>query len=148
MKTKLHLKFFGGPIGLLHTSREHVAYDRDTVVRQILGALRKSGVATTRENLMLSLRRFHPDSPYTDGVFVSPEALGYFMYAPPEMPKREIESFLQDYINLIPFYLASCDGDLSRIFSESVLPPFPELPPPITTLWSGDEENAPIAHAH
>lgn len=146
MKPKLHLKFFGGPIGLLHTSREHVAYDCDTVVRQILGALKMSGVPTTRENLMLSLRRFQPESPYVDGVFVSHEALGYFMYAPPEMSKREIDSFLQGYINLVPYYLTKCDGNLSRILSEDALPVFPEMPPPITVTWSEAEGEALIAH--
>ncbi len=68
------------------------------------------------------------------------------MYAPPEMSEREIDSFLQEYINLVPYYLTKCDGNLSRIFSEDALPAFPEMPPPITVTWSEAEGEALIAH--
>ena len=146
MKSKLHLKFFGGPIGLLHSSREQLACDHDTVVGQILTALRKSKIVTTREELTLLLRRFREDTAYTDGVFVAPGACGYFFYAPSEMRRREVEEFLHNFVDLVPFYLTHCDGDLSRVLSGAVLPLMPELPTPIIEVWSGAEVDAPIAH--
>jgi hypothetical protein len=146
MKTKLHLKFFSGPIGLLLTSRETLAFNSDTVVEQILSALKMQCLETKREDLVLKLRRFCEDGPIADGIFVTDEVLGYFVYAPPELGRNEIEMVMRDCLNLVPFYLTIRDGDLSRILSGPVLPQYPEMPPPITVTWSEAEGEALIAH--
>lgn len=148
MKTKLHLKFFAGPIGLLLTSWEKLAFNNDTVVQQILGALKKGGAETKREDLMLKLRRYHKDGAFTDGIFASGsgKVLGYFIYAPPDMSRSEVEFLMQLGLNMVPFFLTVRDGDMSRIFSGPALPCYPEMPPPITVTWSEANGEAPIAH--
>ena len=149
VKTNLFFKFYGGPnIGLLHSSREHLTGDLDHAIGQILRALGKIGVEIPRGALVLKLRRFDEKSPFVDGVFSGPNALGYLLYAPCDMTSAEVERFMFDYVNPVPFYLAHRDGDPEHVFMGHVLPGFPGLPPPLTVVWSAENGSVPVIHGH
>lgn len=137
MKAQLFLKFIGGPrIGLLQANREPLTGDLEKLVGQILRALRSAGTPTTRDALHLLLRRFDAACPFMDGIFVGPDVRGYFLYAPADMRPAEVEGFLIANLNLVPFFQTQVDGDITRLFSESVLPIFPELPEATISRWS------------
>lgn len=139
VKSKLFLKFIGGPkIGLLQANREPLTEDLEQLVGQILRALRTAGVPTMRGDLRLLARRFGAEYAVVDGIFAGPCGRGYFMYGPTDMRRGDVEIFLIGNLNLVPFFLAHADGDNSRLFSEDVLPSFPEFPAPIISLWSAE----------
>jgi hypothetical protein len=148
VNSNLFLKFFGGSkLSLLHLSRERLTNDVDQASAMILKALQRAGVATSRDYLTLKLRRFEEGSPIVDGIFSAPGGLGYFMFAPPDMRAAEAESFMRKELNAVPFFHTHRDGDATRLFIEPVLPRFPELPMPVTVIWSAGEIS-PVSHGH
>ena len=149
VKTRLYLKFFGGPkLGLLFSSREQLTGDVDEAIEHVLRVLKKIGLETPRDALVIKLRRFDEDAPFADGIFAAPEALGYLLYAPPDMSRAEVTNFMIDYLDLVALYRTECDGDPSRLFTGPVLPRFPELPEPVTVLWSAEDGIVPVFHGH
>ena len=112
-----------------------------------LRALKRAGVATSRDELKLKLRRFSAESPFIDGISCAPGGLGYYMCAPPDMEGEVAEGFMMQELDAVQFYLTHRDGDPTRLFTEPVLPQFPELPAPITVIWSAGE-TSPVAHGH
>ena len=145
VKSKLYLKFIGGRnIGLLQATREALTGDLNQAIRQILRALRQARTPTTREALRLMVRRYHAESPFSDGIFAGPDVRGYFLYTPPDVLPPVVDGFLIASLNLVPFFRVHTDGDLSSLFVGDVLPKFPELPEPITILWSAESGTTPV----
>jgi hypothetical protein len=149
VKHKLFMKIIGGPkIGLLFPSREPLTSDVDCAVEQILRALKKVGLEARRETLRLKLRRYCDEGPFADGIFSAGEGTcGVLLYGPKELNCPQIEQFLIQNLDVVPFFLTYKDGNSERLFSEPVLPEFPELPTPVTVLWTanGGVVTAPMA---
>jgi hypothetical protein len=135
-------------MGLLHSSQSRMTGDLDQAINHVVQAMQEAGVTISRETLAVKLRRFHDDSPFVDGIFAGPDALGYLIYAPPDMDATEAENFMFHSLDPMPFYQTHCDGDARRLFTGAVLPEFEELPDPVTVIWSAADGVIPVYHGH
>jgi hypothetical protein len=138
VKHQLFIKLIGGPkIGLLLASREPLTNDVDCAVEQVLRALKKIGLENRRDALRLKLRRFSEDGSFADGIFATSEgACGVFLYGPKELNRAQVDGYLMQNLNIVPFFRTDRDGNTDRLFVEPVLPEFPELPQPLAVLWT------------
>ena len=147
--TRLHLKFFAGPRrGLLHSRNEHLTPDIDQVAEQITRSLRNAGLKPGKEKLLLKVRRFGQGLPATDGIFADgDESFGFFLYGPKNQTKSEIDQFLYETLDNVTFYRAFQARSPDILFKAPVLPVYPELPPPVTVVWSCNG-CVPVEHGH
>lgn len=150
MKINLYLKFFEGPkAGCLHQSRENPASSVDQAVIQITRSLKALGLHPEREKLRLKLRSFGHGLPYADGVFSDGNGShGFILYAPPNMDPSEVNSYIFHTLDSVPFFRAHIDNSPERLFTDPVLPLYPELPPPSTIEWTSRTGVTPVLHGH
>jgi hypothetical protein len=146
VKHKLFLKIVGGPkIGLLYSNREPLPSDVSCVVEQILRALTKVGLEPQREFLRLKLRRYCPKGPFADGVFAAGGGTcGVLLYGPKQLTATQTDDFLLQNLNVVPFFHVYRDGNTDRLFTDPVLPLYPELPTPLTVEWSATDGAVPV----
>jgi len=145
VKPKLYLKFILGPkMGLLHSSSDEPTADVEATVTQVFQALNMAGLRPDRAAMRLRLRRFGEGIPFADGIFGDGcGSFGMLLYAPSTLRRAEIESHLFRHLNLVPFFKVhnGCSADL--LYSEPILPDYPELPEPVMVMWPA-ENSIPV----
>ena len=141
MKPKLYLKFILGPkMGLLHSSSGEPTADVEATVTQVIQALDKAGLRPDRAAMRLRLRRFGDGIPFADGIFDDGcGSFGMLLYAPSVLPPAEIDGMLFHHLNLVPFYKVHTGASADLLFTEPVLPDYPELPEPVMVMWPAED---------
>lgn len=146
VKNKLFIKYFSGPqMGRLSASKGDLTGDLNEALMQITLALMRSGARVNSQTFKLRLRRFAPNGPFADGVFiVDRKVFGVVLYGPEELTAAAVDQFMFQHVNAIPFFIAHRDGDVERLLTEPILPDYPELPEPIEDLWPTVATAAPV----
>ena len=148
MKPKLYLKFVLGPqMGLLHGSSGYPTADIDSTVAQVVRALNEVGLHPDRSAMRLRLRSFGKGLPFADGIFSDGRgSFGMLLYGPSALRPGEIDAFLLHNFNLVPFFRAHTGGSTDLLFTETVLPAYPELPTPVMVMWPAEDPIPAVEH--
>ena len=135
-------------MGLLHSRTEHLTSEIVQVAEHITRSLGNAGLKPERQNLRLKVRCFGQGLPFTDGIFADgDESFGYFLYGPRSVSRAVVDRFLFETLDNLIIYRAFEDRSPDILFEAPVLPVYPELPPPVTVVWSCDG-CVPVEHGH
>ncbi len=147
MKQKLFIKYLGGKrAGHFQVRREPTAIAIDDIIAALLTALRKAGLPTKRDDLLLRIRRRSEDAAVHDGLLMTSTILAYFLYADPHTRRGEAERYMFEGLDHEEFYLANAGGDACRLLNLDVLPPAPELPELVDQFWSTETGLVTLRH--
>jgi hypothetical protein len=137
MTNKLYLKMFSkNKSGALFESDVAVTADANEAVHQVFATLLKAGVPVNLSKLRVRLRRFVEDGPFADGIFIADRRnYGVLLYGPRELTVRDVDVFLCQTLDPIPYYFAYRDNAPEGLLHAPVLPEYPELPEPIDVHW-------------
>ncbi len=136
-------------MGQLHSRTEQLTSDIDQVAEHITRSLGNVGLKPERDKLRFKVRRFGQGLPFTDGIFSDgDDSFGFFLYGPKSVRRAEVDRFLFETLDSVLCYRAFEERSPDILFEAPVLPIYPELPPPLTVIWSVQDGCVPVEHGH
>lgn len=69
------------------------------------------------------------------GIYANTDSYGVLTYTPRSMRPADVEGFLFDYLDPLPFFKAHIAGSADVLFAKPAFSEYPEFPPPSLVKW-------------